>query len=89
MADNIIQFDLQFRIKRKLPGFGTPGFADAYAEAKGFLLILKCNLEVPERDALTRSEFIHVASKLLSPLGLSVLEELVLRHDLRGENTRP
>jgi hypothetical protein len=39
MSDNIIRFDRFYRIKRKLPGSGTPNFHRAYDAAAGFLLL--------------------------------------------------
>jgi len=71
MAD-IIRFDKYHQIKRQLPGFGTPGFAEAYAEARALL-------HVAEGNFLTPFETTHVASKLLSPPAVGIFRAIVRR----------
>jgi hypothetical protein len=81
---NVIPFDKHFRLKRKLPGFGTPAFANAHAEAKAFMQIVDRNSAIPERDALTHTELTHVASKLLSPLAARMVRQIIRqRRDAR------
>jgi hypothetical protein len=81
MADNVVRFDRFFRIKGKLPGFGCPGFTEAYAEARAFLY-------VAEGRFLSRFELTHLASRL-SPLALSILREMLLRLGRGSRTTRP
>lgn len=74
MADNIIPFDKYHSIKRRLPGFGTPTFADAYVEARAFV-------HVAEGRFLSCAQLTFLASKL-SPYALCLLREMV--RELRG-----
>lgn len=78
MADNIIPFDKYHDIKERLPGFGLPGFTEAYAEARAFHF-------VAEGRILSPSELTHLASRL-SPLARSILREILLHLD-RGSRT--
>jgi len=81
MADNVVGFDRFFRLKRKLPGFGRPGFTEAYAEARAFLYVAEGRL-------LSRPELTHLASRL-SPLALSIVREMVLQFGRESTMTRP
>lgn len=80
MADKIVRFDRFFRVKTKLPGFGLPGFTEAYAEARALLF-------VAEGQIFTPFELTHLGSKL-SPLALSILREILLHLDRGSKTTR-
>jgi hypothetical protein len=69
MADNIVPFDKYHNIKKRLPAFGTPPFANAYAEARAFV-------HVAEGRFLSCAQLTHLASKL-SPLALRILQEMI------------
>jgi hypothetical protein len=69
MADNIIPFDKYHNIKKRLPGFGTPPFENAYAEARALL-------HAAEGNFLKCAQLTHLGSKL-SPLASSILREMV------------
>jgi hypothetical protein len=68
MADNIIPFDKFHSIKKRLPGFGTPPFANAYAEARAFV-------HVAEGKFLSCAQLAHLASKI-SPFALCILRRM-------------
>jgi hypothetical protein len=69
MAGNIIPFDKYHNIKKRLPGFGTLPFANAYAEARAFV-------HAAEGKFLSCAQLTHLASKM-SPLALCILQEMV------------
>lgn len=77
MAD-IIPFDKFHRLKRKLPGFGTPGFTNAYAEARAFL-------HVVEGKFLSHAQLTHLACNM-SPLGLRILQVMVRELRYAGDD---
>jgi hypothetical protein len=65
----IIPFDKYHHIKKKLPGFRTPQFSNAYGEARAFV-------HAAEGNFLTCAQLTHLASKL-SPLALCMLREIL------------
>lgn len=69
MVDNVIPFDKYHNIKKRLPGFGTAPFSNAYAEARAFV-------HVAEGKFLSCTQLTHLASKL-SPPALCILREMV------------
>jgi len=69
MAGNVIPFDKYHNIKKRMPGYGTPPFANAYAEARAFV-------HTAEAKFLTCGQLTHLASKM-SPLALCILQEMV------------
>jgi hypothetical protein len=73
MAD-IIPFDKFHRIKKRLPGYGTVEFPNAYVEARVLVYVAEGNF-------LRCSELTHLGSKLLSPLGSRILQEIVRHMD--------
>jgi hypothetical protein len=77
----VVPFDTYQRIKPALPGFGRPGFTEAYAEARAFMY-------VAERRLLGEFELTHLATRL-SPHALSILREILLRTRHRNFNDPP
>jgi hypothetical protein len=76
MASNILPFDKYHHIKKKLPGFRTPPFSNAYAEARAFV-------HIAEGNFLTCAQITHLASKL-SPPALCILREFLWHFQQKG-----
>lgn len=75
---DIVRFDKFHRLKRKLPGFGKPGFTNAYAEARAFV-------HTAEGNFLNPTQLKHLLSKL-SPFGLCIVLELVEHMHIRRDS---
>jgi hypothetical protein len=80
MADNVVFFDKFHRLKRKLPGFGTTEFQNAYAEARALV-------HVAEANFLCAAELNHLTSKL-SPFALCLVRAMVKQIKAKREETQ-
>ncbi len=82
MPDKIVRFDKYHNIKKYLPGFGSPAFANAYAEARAFV-------HAAEGKFLSRAQLTHLATRM-SPFALCILHEFVkrLQHSRRSADVQ-